>query len=80
MSDFISKYVLCPFFKGTKKNTQDIICEGVKRNTSIHLTFYNKLQQKKYKEYMKELCCNNYNDCYIAKMLLQKYEEEQANE
>ena len=72
MSNFIYGNVLCPFFKDTRENTQAIICEGVKQNTSIHLIFNNKLRQK---EYMNELCCYKYKQCNIAKMLFKKYEE-----
>ena len=72
MSSFISGKVICPFFKDTRRNTQAIMCEGVKQNTSLHLIFNNKLRQK---EYMVEFCCSKYKKCCIAKMLFEKYEE-----
>lgn len=73
MSSFITGRVTCPFFKDTRNNDQSIVCEGVKPNTSIHITFKNKPQQKKYAE---EFCCDNYKQCRIAQMLFKKYEEE----
>lgn len=73
MSNFISGRIVCPFFKDTRNNDQSIVCEGVKPNTSIHITFKDKPQQK---EYTEELCCNNYKQCLISKMLFKKYEEE----
>lgn len=72
MSSFISGRIICPFFKDTRNNDQSIVCEGIKPNTSIHLTFNNKSRQKGYTE---EFCCDSYKQCSIAQMLYKKYEE-----
>ena len=71
MSSYISGRIICPFFKDTRNNNQSIVCEGVKQNTALHLTFSNKSRQK---EYIEEFCCNNYKHCRIANMLFKKYE------
>ena len=68
---YISKEALCPFYHS--EDAQKIYCEGVVRQSSIHLAFVSATAMK---EYMKENCCDRYMDCYIAQMLYRKYEEE----
>ena len=72
MSSFISKRVLCPFYKDCPQGKQKVICEGVENNTSIHLAFG---QKKKQYEYLEEYCCDDYRSCRIAQMLYKKYDD-----
>lgn len=74
MSSYISKRVLCPFYKDAPQGKQTIMCEGLEKNTSIHLAFGNKKRQF---EYMEEHCCKEFDSCRIADMLYKKYDEEE---
>ena len=73
MSSYISKRVLCPFYKDAPQGRQIVMCEGVEKQTSIHLAFGHKKQQF---EYMEEYCCKDYDTCRIADMLYKKYDDE----
>ena len=70
-SGFITGRIICPFFRDIRNN-QTIVCEGVKPNTALHLTFNNKLRQR---AYIEEFCCDKYKQCRISRMLYEKYEE-----
>ena len=70
-----SVVVICPFFKAKGKSScsQVIYCEGVEKNTSIHLAFGD---HEKRKAYM-DCYCNKFQghkECIIAKALYGKYE------
>ena len=67
--------VICPFFKAKGKSDcgQIIYCEGVEKNSSIHLAFAERSQRKDYMDNH----CNEYEghkECIIAKALYEKYE------
>lgn len=74
MSSYIAKRVLCPFYKDTPQGKQIVMCEGLEKNTSIHLAFGNKKRQF---EYMEEHCCKEFDSCRIADMLYKKYDDEE---
>lgn len=61
----------CPFYKDCER--QRIRCEGVWENTAIHLAFGDATDLKEYKL---EYCCGLWKNCRIARMLIEKYEEE----
>ena len=69
------KSVLCPFY--SEEDAQMILCEGVEDNTSLHLAFGSPACLKAYKH---RFCCGTkFKKCRIARMLYQKYEEEDGN-
>ena len=65
----LSAYIGCPFFHyydGCK-----ICCEGVKKNSSIHLAFASPEERR---QYMKTICYfSNYKTCIVAQALYNKY-------
>lgn len=73
MSEFVCGKVECPFFKDIRSQKQRIVCEGVKKDTLITLSFGRKSSMQ---YYIEKYCCNNYKECRIAKMLYQKYNNE----
>lgn len=72
MSEFLSGWVLCPFYKGIRTNNPMIVCEGIMDGTLLHITFTYKNDMM---EYAKEYCCDDYKKCQLADMLFSKYEE-----
>lgn len=68
----LSAYIECPFFHyydGCK-----LCCEGVQKNSSIHLAFSSPTERK---SYMKNVCYFNHKDCMVAKALYNfKYDTE----
>lgn len=71
MGTYISSYALCPFYH--KEDGQKLYCEGVVDGTSIHLAFGS---ARVCREYKGEFCRAHYKECRIARMLYQKWEEE----
>lgn len=68
----LSAYIECPFFHyydGCK-----MCCEGVVKNSSIHLAFASPTERRKY---MKSICYFNHYDCLVAQMLYFKYDSEE---
>ena len=57
--------VRCPFYKDD--GIQRIVCEGLVNNSSIILTYQNKVDCKLQK---KVFCCNNYMKCEVYRMLM----------
>lgn len=70
MSKFISKYVVCPFYRRHDNNR--ICCEGINNDNTINLVFGD---SKKLKEHTVKYCedMNNYDRCRVCKMLSDKY-------
>ena len=66
--------VICPFYKCEER--QVIYCEGLSDGTAIHLAF---AYPPKLKEYKASYCEDCFDECRIAKMLTQKWEEEEEN-
>lgn len=63
--------VLCPFYKyddGKKR----ITCEGVMDNSSLALIFRTRAD---YERNIRSLCCDQYANCNVHKMLLSKYKD-----
>lgn len=72
MTSLISRFIQCPYYHTDDK--QQIICEGVERNTTIHLSF---CSSNRCRDYKIEYCGDpnmNYRSCMLAKMLESKYE------
>lgn len=70
MSQYISKYVVCPYYHRHDDNR--ICCEGTDAENTINVVFGDKYRLK---EYNKEYCNNvdKYHKCLICKALDQKY-------
>ena len=64
-------YVLCPFFK--YDDTQRITCEGIIPHSSIRTIFHSPAA---YNKHMAEFCCKNYQNCEIAKLVDEKYDDQ----
>ena len=62
--------VVCPYYKC--EEGQKIFCEGVERNTAIHLAFAAPPQLKDYKS---RFCEGGYGGCRIADMLERKWDD-----
>ena len=72
MSRYISKYVVCPFYRRHDDNR--ICCEGTTDENTINLVFENTKKQKEYGERY----CNDMDwckSCMIYHMLDRKYPE-----
>lgn len=67
---YISKNVRCPFYRKEKQNK--ISCEGVTKESSLNLIFPSIEKRKHYEE---RFCCADYKRCYIAHMLIDKWEK-----
>ena len=63
--------VRCPYYK--YEGPQMIYCEGVVKDSSLHLAFSSKTQMR---DYRKQMCEGCYNKCLIAQMLNRKYDYE----
>ena len=64
----LSAYVECPFFQwydGCK-----LCCEGVQKNSTIHLAFDSPTERRKY---MKGVCYTEYDKCIVSRALYSKY-------
>lgn len=70
MSQYISKYVVCPYYHRHDDNR--ICCEGTSSRNTINLVFSD---SKKLKEYTEKYCENmdNYERCMICQALNTKY-------
>lgn len=71
MSQFVSKYAVCPFYHRHDNNR--ICCEGTDPSNTINIVFED---QKKLKQYESEFCnnINKHSNCLICSMLNKKYE------
>ena len=67
---YISKNVLCPFYH--KETQNKISCEGVSKDSSLNVIF---TSIEKRKNYEKRFCCADYKQCYIVRMLLEKWDD-----
>ena len=70
MSQYVSKYAVCPFYHRHDDNR--ICCEGTGSRNTINLVFGNQCDLKVYGERY----CNNisgYKDCLICQALNAKY-------
>ena len=72
MSKYISKYVVCPFYRRHDNNR--ICCEGINKTNTINLVFED---SKKQKEYALQHCNNidGCKQCKIYQMLDSKYQQ-----
>lgn len=71
MSQYVSKYAVCPYYHRHDDNR--ICCEGTDSKNTINLVFGD---QMKLKEYGIRYCNNieNHKNCLICKALNTKYE------
>lgn len=73
MSKYVSKYVVCPFYR--RNDTNRICCEGVDKTNTINIVFECK---EKALEYQRHFCNDivNHRKCWLCRMLNAKWEEE----
>lgn len=64
MKRYISKKVICPYYK--HESRQMIDCVGIKEKTVLHLAFSNATDSYNFK---KERCQSNYKKCPVYQML-----------
>ena len=65
---------VCPFYRS--QDPQRICCEGITDYCSTHQAFGD---SKRRKEYSKNYCYSNYEECPHAQTLLRLYEETEKN-
>ena len=72
MSQYVSKYAVCPFYHRHDDNR--ICCEGTDSKNTINIVFGDQNRQK---EYAIRYCNNlkGYEACLICKALMAKYEK-----
>ena len=63
-----NKYIECPFFH--YYDTCKISCEGVQKDSSIHLNFPSINERR---EYMKSVCYFKHKECVVAQALYKKH-------
>ena len=75
MSQFVSKYVVCPFYRRHDNNR--ICCEGTNKDNTINLVFGD---TKKLKEHTVTYCesMDNYKRCLVCGMLNTKYPDKRS--
>lgn len=66
---YISPYVKCPFYKRDIPG-RSITCEGIIDESSVSLSFGIKSD---WREYVQNLCCESFEQCWVYKMIYQKY-------
>ena len=70
--DYIDKDIVCPFYQRVDRNK--ISCEGIDKNSYIHLYFITKQFQRLHEEkYCMNL--NNYKNCPLYTIIVKQYEE-----
>lgn len=73
MSQYVSKYVVCPFYR--KHSDNRICCEGTDDSNTINLVFEDSKLMKEY-----NICfCNDmrfHKGCMVYQMLQAKYPED----
>lgn len=62
--------VKCPFYHGEKDST--VTCEGSIKNSTINIVLSNRTAKN---GYQKDFCRRNWQNCLIAKALMDKYKE-----
>ena len=60
----VHKDAICPFYR--HEDSQVIYCDGIAKDSVIHLAFANKSDAKEYKL---RYCRNCYRNCLISKLL-----------
>ena len=70
MSKYESKYAVCPYYK--KHDDNRIRCEGIDKDSSIHVVFGNKV---KLKEFSVSYCNSfaGHRKCLVRQALNKKY-------
>lgn len=74
MARYISKYVVCPFYR--RNDTNRICCEGVSFENTLNIVFES---EKGMVRYEKRFCdsMDHHKNCLVYQMLNRKYEEAQ---
>lgn len=72
MSCYVSKYVVCPFYR--RNDTNRICCEGVNENNTLNIVFGTKQDVLNYEKHF----CDSielHKNCLVYQMLAKKWEE-----
>ena len=70
--EYISKSVLCPFYK--RESAQEIKCEGFGEGMTNHTAFAEKAHKR---EYRAQVCSKDYESCRLYKALEENDEQVQ---
>ena len=69
MRQYVSKYVVCPFYR--KEEAKKLFCEGVEDGTGLMIQFDSQEHRFQFRE---RFCyCENWVNCRLARMLNEKY-------
>lgn len=68
--EYISKSVLCPFYK--RESAQEIKCEGFGEGMVNHIAFADKAQKREYKA---RVCNGDYEKCRLYRALEERNAE-----
>ena len=71
-SGILQCLVNCPFYITDTHRPVTIKCEGISDNNNLTLTF--RLKDDKI-SYMREFCTSCYKNCYLYKVIYEKYNE-----
>ena len=72
-TNFVDKFVTCPYYKRVDKDKNQIVCEGVDGASSSRLVFPS---GKECEAYMRARCTSDYCLCVLCRGLNEFYEEE----
>lgn len=74
MSQYVSKCVVCPFYR--RHNDNRICCEGTDENNTVNLVFEDCREMKKYTvNFCNDIQCHK--GCMLYQMLDSKYPKEE---
>ena len=68
-TNYESANVKCPFYK--RNDTKKVCCEGLEEGSQIVVEYDSK---NKFKEKIRKNCAENYKECEVYQMILQKYD------
>ena len=67
---WVSALVKCPFWHGNTKRA--VVCDGFRSGETVRWCF---LTEGKMKDIVERLCCDQYEQCKIYKMLFEHYDK-----
>ena len=72
MSQYVSKYVVCPFYR--RNDTNRICCEGVSKENTLNIVFESKNDMLGYEKHYCD-AMDRHKECLIYQMLSKKWED-----
>lgn len=70
-SNYVDKFVICPYYKRVDKEKNQIVCEGVDGAASTRVVFQNKQEVE---AYMRARCTSDYCLCAVCRGVHEYYE------